>query len=274
MCRKVYRFKSCRGHHPSASRFKTGNRGVFVIDFVAPWEQVWGIEPFNLFSLVGEIMDNKELAARIDHTCLKPEATPDDIRKLCAEASQYGFHSVCVNSVYVSLAVRELERSSVTVCSTVGFPLGAMPSRVKVDEAIYAIFYGADELDMVLPVGLVISGDYPMVGGDVWLVAEEAHRHGVILKVIIETGLLTDEQKIKTSELALAAGADFVKTCTGFAKGQATVEDIKLMREVVGDRCRIKASGGIRDRETAIAMIEAGADRLGCSASVAIVTGK
>lgn len=209
------------------------------------------------------------LADKIEHTNLKPEATVKDISKLCDEAMKYHFGAVCVNSSFVGTAHVMLKGSDVRVSCVVGFPLGAMASRIKAAEAAYAIEKGADEIDMVLAIGKAKNGDWDDVTDDIHQVVIAAAGHPV--KVILETGLLTDEEKKKACASAVAAGAAYVKTSTGFGHGGATLEDVRLMREAVGKSCRIKASGGIRDYATAKAMVEAGADRLGTSSGVAIV---
>lgn len=211
------------------------------------------------------------LAKYLDHTILKPDATVAEIDRLCAEALEHRFASVCVNGAWVRRCAEILEGSGVLVCSVVGFPLGAMAPEVKVYEARRAIEDGACEIDMVIHVGALKSGDDAYVRRDIAGVAEVCHRHGAKLKTILETCLLTDAEKVRACELAKAAGADFVKTSTGFSKGGATVADVALMRRTVGPRLGVKASGGVRDVETAKAMIEAGATRIGASASVAIV---
>ncbi len=214
----------------------------------------------------------KDIATLIDHTLLKPDATRADIEQLCQEAKQFGFASVCVNPCNVRLAASLLERSSVKVCSVVGFPLGASKKEVKAYEARRAILDGATEIDMVMNIGALKSCDYKLVEEDMRLVKETCGSR-IITKVILETALLTDEEKIRACEIAKAAGMDFVKTSTGFGAGGATVEDVKLMRSVVGEKLGVKASGGIRDAETAARMVEAGASRIGASASVKIVSG-
>jgi deoxyribose-phosphate aldolase len=211
-----------------------------------------------------------EMAQYIDHTLLKPEATPDALAKLCAEAISYGFKAVCVNSGNVAYVAGKLQGSNVAVCTVVGFPLGAMQTRAKAFEAENAVAEGAAELDMVLNIGALKSGDLKAVEADIKAVREVAESP-IVLKVIIETGLLTAEEKIKACELTKNAGADFVKTCTGFSSGGATVEDVALMREVVGQEMSVKASGGIKDWSTALTMIKAGADRIGTSSGVGIV---
>lgn len=214
-------------------------------------------------------MDKKTIASMIDHTLLKPEATPAQIEKLCAEAAEYHFASVCVNPVYISLAARLLKGTGVKVCCVVGFPLGAIAPEQKAAEAASCAAMGAEELDMVIHVGAAKAGDWALVQRDIEGVVKAAAGHTV--KVIIETCLLTDEEKVKACEAAKAAGAHFVKTSTGFSTGGATTHDIALMRKTVGPEMGVKASGGIRDYETAMAMIEAGANRIGASAGIAIV---
>ena len=214
-------------------------------------------------------MDKKAIAAMIDHTLLKPEATPAQIEKLCAEAAEYHFASVCVNPVYIPLAARLLKGTGVKVCCVVGFPLGAIAPEQKAAEAASCAAMGAEELDMVIHVGAAKAGDWALVQRDIEGVVKAAAGHTV--KVIIETCLLTDEEKVKACEAAKAAGAHFVKTSTGFSTGGASTHDIALMRKTVGPEMGVKASGGIRDYETAMAMIEAGANRIGASAGIAIV---
>lgn len=213
----------------------------------------------------------KDLARIIDHTYLKPDGDREQIEKLCAEARQYKFASVCVNTTMVHLASELLKDSGVNVCAVIGFPLGAGTTASKVFEAQEAVRCGAVEVDMVINVGALKSRDYALVEYDIRKVVQGVE--GTLVKVIIETCLLTDEEKVIACALAKAAGAHFVKTSTGFSKGGATVEDVALMRRVVGPEMGVKASGGIRDAETAIAMVKAGATRLGVSASVAIVQG-
>lgn len=215
-----------------------------------------------------------KLARMIDHTLLKPDATQKEIEKLCAEAKQYGFASVCVNPSNVKLCVKLLHNTDVKVCTVIGFPLGATSSVVKTFEASCAIKDGAREVDMVINIGMLKSGEYNYVENDILSVVSAAHKYGILTKVIIETGLLTNEEKVKACVLAKNAGADFVKTSTGFIKDGATVDDVLLMRKVVGPKLGIKASGGIRSHEEALALIASGADRIGASASVMIVTGE
>src|SRR6516225_3708990 len=210
------------------------------------------------------------VAGFIDHTLLKSEATAAQIVRLCEDAAFFSFAAVCVNPWWIGLAVSMLRGSPVKVATTIGFPLGANHTTVKRFEALEAIRLGAQELDMVMNIGALKSRDRQSVQNDIAAVAEVAHTGGAILKVILETPLLTLEEKILSCELSLAGKADFVKTATGFLGG-ATVEDVSLMRGVVGNRAGVKASGGIRTAATAQAMIEAGANRLGTSSSVAIV---
>ena len=214
-------------------------------------------------------MDKKTIASMIDHTLLKPEATPAQVEKLCAEAAEYHFASVCVNPVYIPLAARLLDGTGVKVCCVVGFPLGAIAPEQKAAEAASCAAMGAEELDMVIHVGAAKAGDWALVQRDIAGVVKAAA--GRTVKVIIETCLLTDEEKVKAYEAAKAAGADFVKTSTGFSTGGATTHDIALMRKTVGPEMGVKASGGIRDYATAMAMIEAGANRIGASAGIEIV---
>lgn len=209
------------------------------------------------------------IAKYIDHTLLAPDATKSAIEKLCKEASEYKFASVCVNSCWVSLAADLLKDSSVKVCTVVGFPLGAMDTVSKAYEAAKAVENGADEVDMVINIGYLKSGMLDAVLEDI--VAVRKATEGKLLKVIIETCLLTDDEKRTACELSEKAGADFVKTSTGFSKGGATLHDVELMKSVVGDRLGVKASGGVRDYATAKAMIDAGATRIGASAGIAIV---
>jgi len=213
------------------------------------------------------------LAALIDHTLLKPDATEQDVRKLCEEAKQYGFASVCVNPSWVPLCAELLAGTPVKVCTVIGFPLGATTPTAKAIETRDAIANGASEIDMVINVGALKSGNDALVREDIEGVVQAA-RGKAIVKVILETALLSREEKIKACLLAKTAGADFVKTSTGFSTGGATVEDIALMRATVGPEMGVKASGGIRDRATAEAMVAAGATRIGASASVAIATGQ
>lgn len=214
---------------------------------------------------------DERLAAIIDHTLLRADATKEEILQVCAEARTHGFASVCVNGGWTALVARELRGTAVKTCTVVGFPLGAMATSVKVFEAGEAIRCGATEVDMVLAVGLLRGGDELGVEKDIRAVAEACHRGGAILKVILETALLNDSQKVEACKRSVAAGADFVKTSTGFSKGGATAKDVALMRQTVGPGIGVKASGGIRGLADAQTMIAAGASRLGASASVHIV---
>ena len=205
----------------------------------------------------------------IDHTILNPDATKDEVIKVIDEAKAYDFASVCLEPCWVTLAAERLADSEVKVCTVIGFPLGANTKNVKAFEAKEAVENGADEVDMVLNIGALKSGEYDLVLEDMKAVREAAK--DAVVKVILETCLITDEEKKKACALAKEAGMDFVKTSTGFSTAGATTEDVKLMREAVGDAMGVKASGGIRDRETAEAMIAAGASRIGASKSIAIV---
>jgi deoxyribose-phosphate aldolase len=215
---------------------------------------------------------DRPLASYIDHTLLKPEATPAQVEQLCAEAREHRFASVCVNSWYVPLCQRVLADNGVLVCTVVGFPLGATTTEAKVCEARAAIASGAREIDMVLPIGPLCADEYAAVYADIQAVVAACHAHDARCKVILETALLTDERKIAACLLAAHAGADFVKTSTGFAAGGATAEDVALMRQAVGGMLGVKASGGIRSRAAAHTMLAAGATRIGASASVQIVS--
>jgi deoxyribose-phosphate aldolase len=218
-------------------------------------------------------MANSDIARLIDHTLLKPEATADKIVKLCAEAREHGFASVCINPFWVPVAVQELTGSSVKTCTVVGFPLGANTSATKIFEAGKALRGGAEEIDMVINIGALLSDDLPAVLADIRGVVEESHGAGAIVKVILETCLLTDAQKVTASKLAVEAGADFVKTSTGFSTGGATVEDVALMRKTVGPSVGVKASGGVRSYADVTRMVDAGATRIGTSSGVAILAG-
>jgi deoxyribose-phosphate aldolase len=223
---------------------------------------------------VGQVLADKNLARKIDHTLLKPDARPEEIKALCEEARKYVFASVCVNPCYVALCYEMLKNTEVKVCTVIGFPLGSTTTEVKRFESEQAIYNGATEIDMVINVGQLQEGNYDYVANDIKQVVNAAHNHGAICKVILETALLTDEEKIKACVICKEAGADFVKTSTGFSKGGATVGDIALMKYVVGSGIGVKASGGIRSREDADKMIASGADRVGASASVKIVLGE
>ena len=206
----------------------------------------------------------------IDHTILAPQATKEDVERLCKEAMEYGFHSVCVNSSFVYYCARLLKDSGVAVCTVIGFPLGAMSTAGKTAEAEQAIRDGASELDMVIHIGMIKSGDWEYVKQDISSVVEAAKGRAIV-KVILETCLLTDDEKVKACRICEECGADFVKTSTGFSKGGATIEDVALMRRTVGSGMGVKASGGIRSLKDAQAMVKAGAVRLGTSSGVAIM---
>ena len=212
------------------------------------------------------------IASYIDHTLLKPESTKEQIVQICKEAAQYNFASVCVNPAWVATAAKELTNSTVKVCTVIGFPLGASTSETKAFETGDAISKGAGEIDMVINIGALKSGDTEVVKNDIAAVVEAA-KGKAIVKVIIETSLLTDEEKATASRLSKEAGADFVKTSTGFSTGGATIADVKLMRETVGPDLGVKASGGVRSLEDVEAMIEAGATRIGASSGVQIMQG-
>ncbi|MDD7835824.1 deoxyribose-phosphate aldolase [Paenarthrobacter sp. AB444] len=214
------------------------------------------------------------IASYIDHTLLKPEASEADILKVCAEAVEYRFKSVCVNPVWVKTVAKALRGSGVLTCSVIGFPLGATPTDVKSFEARGAVLDGANEIDMVINMASARANDKGALVDDIRAVAETVHAGEAILKVIIETSMLTDEQKVIACEAAVEAGADFVKTSTGFNGGGATVEDVALMRKTVGPELGVKASGGVRSLADAQAMIAAGATRIGASSGIAIVKGE
>ena len=220
--------------------------------------------------VLGETATAHDWASLIDHTLLKPEAAESDIRKLCEEAVQFGFASVCVNPGWVKKAAEFLKGSGVPVCTVIGFPLGATLPDVKAYEARRSIFNGAREVDMVINIGALKSGDDCLVEDDIKAVVEAAHENHILCKVIIETALLTDEEKVRACLAAKNAGADFVKTSTGFAKGGATANDVALMRHTVGSALGVKASGGVKGIEDARAMFEAGATRIGASVGVKI----
>jgi|SRR5271154_6288386 len=213
----------------------------------------------------------KDVAALIDHTLLKPEATQRDVERLCKEAIEHHFASVCVNPVFVPLAAGILRGSKVKNCTVIGFPLGANLSETKVEEAVAALAAGAEELDMVIHVGGLRAGDKEAVLMDIRDVVQAAHAGGAICKVIIESCLLTEEEKERACRLACEAGADFVKTSTGFSSGGATLADVALMRRVVGANVGVKASGGVRTLDDLLKMVEAGATRIGTSGGVKIV---
>lgn len=213
------------------------------------------------------------IAKTIDHTLLKPEATKEQIDVLCEEAAEHGFASVCVNPYRVKQAAEKLAGTDVKVCTVIGFPLGASATEVKAAETKTAIEHGATEIDMVINIGALKDGDFDTVEKDIKAVTASAQGKALV-KVIIETCLLTDEEKKKACELSVAAGADYVKTSTGFSTGGATEDDIRLMRETVGPKMGVKASGGVRNERDAMTMLKAGATRLGASSGVAIVSGQ
>lgn len=227
----------------------------------------------RLTSRLGGIPASPDIAKMIDHTLLKPDATPDQIAQLCYEARKYNFASVCVNPANVPLCAELLKGSPVKVCTVIGFPLGANLPEVKAFEAQTAIQQGATEIDMVINIGALKAKDFEMVARDIRRVVKVCHEAGVLVKVILETSLLTDEEKVAGSLLAKEAGADYVKTSTGFSGGGATVEDVALMRRVVGPEMGVKASGGVHTREDAENMIKAGATRIGASAGIKIIQG-
>ncbi len=227
----------------------------------------------RLTSTIGVIPQDLSFAGMIDHTLLKPDATPDQIAQLCFEARKHRFASVCINPAWVKLSAQLLEGSPVKVCTVIGFPLGASAPEVKAFESRNAIEQGATEIDMVINVGALKARDLELVARDIRGVVAEAHARGAIVKVIIEAVLLTDEEKTIACLLSKEAGADFVKTSTGFAGGGATVHDVALMRRVVGPEMGVKAAGGVRTYADAESMIKAGATRIGASAGVKIIQG-
>ncbi len=227
----------------------------------------------RLSSTIGVIPQDVNLGKMIDHTLLKPDATPDQIAQLCFEARKYGFASVCINPAWVKLCAQLLSGSPVKTCTVIGFPLGATAPEVKVFECRNALDHGATEIDMVINIGALKSRDLELVARDIRGVVAAAHARGAIVKVIIEAVLLSDEEKTIACLLSKEAGADFVKTSTGFAGGGATVHDVALMRRVVGPEMGVKAAGGVRTYADAESMIKAGATRIGASAGVKILQG-
>ncbi len=227
----------------------------------------------RLSSTVGVIPQDLNLAKMIDHTLLKPDATQDEIAQLCFEAKKYGFASVCINPTWVELCATLLKGTAVKVCTVIGFPLGATAPEVKAFETVNALDHGATEIDMVINIGALKAGDLALVARDIRGVVTAAHARDAIVKVIIEAILLTDEEKTTACLLSKEAGADFVKTSTGFASGGATVHDVELMRRAVGPEMGVKAAGGVRTLEDAENMIRAGATRIGASAGVKIIQG-
>lgn len=242
-----------------------------LIDKIAE-EVMRKIAKENNGAFKSEPINNNDIASIIDHTLLKPEATESEIKKVCEEAIEYKFKSVCINTHYVTLVSRLLAGTGVATCCVVGFPLGASSTRAKVDETYDALKNGANEIDMVINIGALKSGDWNTVKRDIEGVTNAAKGRALV-KVILETNLLNDEEKIRACTIAKMAGADFVKTSTGFNKGGATIDDIILMRKVVGPNMGVKASGGVRDTETARAMMAAGANRIGTSSGINIVKG-
>jgi deoxyribose-phosphate aldolase len=240
-------------------------------DFVDRVQPVVSAGADRLGTTLGVAPTDGRLAHMIDHTLLKPDATQDQIAQLCFEARKHGFASVCVNPAHVRLCAELLKGSGVPVCTVIGFPLGATATDVKVFETQQSIRDGASELDMVINVGALKSRDYELVERDIASIARACHAASTILKVIIEAALLSDEEKVAACQLAKVAGADFVKTSTGFGPGGATAEDVALMRRVVGPSMGVKAAGGIRTHADAQKMIAAGASRIGASASVRIL---
>ena len=228
----------------------------------------------RISSTLGRIPEDLDFGAMIDHTLLKPDATPDQIAQLCYEARKYEFASVCINPAHVRLCADLLRGADAKVCTVIGFPLGASAPDVKVFETETALRDGATEIDMVINIGALKGEDHTLVARDIQGVVEAGHKAGALVKVIIETALLTEEEKVTSCLLAKEAGADYVKTSTGFSGGGATVEDIALMRRVVGPTMGVKASGGVRSREDAVNLVKAGATRLGASAGVKIVQGE
>ncbi|MCJ7513644.1 MAG: deoxyribose-phosphate aldolase [Anaerolineales bacterium] len=255
---------------PSA-RDTSGPTPLSAHNFVERVQPVLSAGADRLASTLGVAPADARIGHTIDHTLLRPEASQDQIAQLCFEARKFGFASVCVNPTHVKLCAELLKGSGVPVCTVIGFPLGATPTDVKVFEAQQAIREGASELDMVINVGALKSRDYELVERDIASIARACHADNAILKVIIEAALLTDEEKVVACQLAKVAGADFVKTSTGFGPGGATPEDVALMRRVVGPSIGVKAAGGIRTYADAQKMIAAGASRIGASASVKIL---
>jgi deoxyribose-phosphate aldolase len=257
----------------ASSASGNGNGALSAENFAEKVQPAVSAGAERLASTLGMMPTDGSMAHMIDHTLLKPDATQDEVAQLCYEARKHKFASVCVNPSYVKLCSELLEGSGVEVCVVVGFPLGATPTDGKVFETQQAIREGASEVDMVINVGALKSRDYESIERDIASIANACHADNAILKVIIEAALLTDEEKVVACQLSKVAGADFVKTSTGFGPGGATVEDVALMRRVVGPTMGVKAAGGIRTFEDAQKMIAAGASRLGASASVRIIQG-
>jgi len=257
----------------ASSASGNGNGALSAENFAEKVQPAVSAGAERLASTLGVTPTDGTVAHMIDHTLLKPDATQDEVAQLCYEARKHKFASVCVNPSYVKLCSELLEDSGVEVCVVVGFPLGATPTDGKVFETQQAIREGASEVDMVINVGALKSRDYESIERDIASIANACHADNAILKVIIEAALLTDEEKVVACQLSKVAGADFVKTSTGFGPGGATIEDVALMRRVVGPTMGVKAAGGIRTFEDAQKMIAAGASRLGASASVRIIQG-
>lgn len=254
---------------------KTITRNLFECDSEVP-SRSGGAHEFSLESVIdrSQVADQwpvelNDFQRYIDHTILKPDATAEDVIAVCEQAEKYSFRSVCVNSLWAELAHKHLP--TVDLCCVVGFPLGAVPTAIKTAETALALQHGAKEIDMVISVGQLINEEYEAVYNDIEAVAAVCHMHSALLKVIIETCLLDDEQKVIACLLSKKAGADFVKTSTGFSSGGATVADITLMRQVVGPKMGVKASGGVRTAADAEAMLSAGANRIGASSSLKII---
>ncbi len=248
--------------------------GIRVLTCFDPAGRVIKAEAARVSSAPESALPGTGIARYIDHTLLKPAATWEQVAQLCHEAREYGFASVCVNPTFVRLCSELLRASPVKVCTVVGFPLGATTSKVKAFETEIALQDGAQEIDMVINIGALKAGDYALVARDINDVVRAAHAAGALVKVIIETALLESEEKVIACLLAKEVGADYVKTSTGFAGGGATVEDVALMRRVVGQEMGVKASGGIKTYDDATRMIQAGATRIGASAGVKIVEGQ
>ena len=245
-------------------KWLSSNNTTFIIDKNIE-------EVLNIHKTKYEPLTNTVLARTIDHTLLRQDATPIEIKSLCSEAIQYQFASVCINPCHVELCSRELAGSGVKVCTVIGFPLGANTTYIKRKESENAIESGAQEVDMVINIGSLKSKNYDYVFNDISEVVSAAKSKNVLSKVIIETALLSDDEKIKACFISMKAGADFVKTSTGFSKGGATVKDVALMKYIVGDLLGVKASGGVKTREDAISMLMNGASRIGASSGVKII---
>ena len=267
----LLREEEARGQSSKADNVCADCIGQCVSKCQSKIQQVVDAGASRLASTLGGVSIGADVAGLIDHTLLKPDATQDQIAQLCYEAQKHGFAAVCVNPSYVKLCSQLLKGTPVHVCTVVGFPLGATPPEVKAYEAQQAMDDGATEVDMVINIGALKSKDYALVERDIATVARTCHTGGAILKVIIEAALLTDEEKVIACQLAKAAGAEYVKTSTGFGPGGATVHDVELMRRVVGPEMGIKAAGGIRTYEDTKAMVTAGATRIGASAGVKIL---